>query len=188
MTFEGKIKGVHLQNVIAYVKHKRGTQGIDQFLEMINNGRTLHEKINENNIIPKNWYSYEIYLKFLRGADIVTGNGDLSKCYDIGFQTLQNMGHLSYLTRAPVVMDFVKLASDNWGNVYDFGKPEYTEVSDNELIFTYHGFPEDKAKCEYFRGSLAGMLELCKLKGTVTEVKCNTEEDSDHCEYRITWE
>ncbi len=187
MTFEGKIKGVHLLNVIDYVKHKRGIQGLNEFFKMVNEGSSFHDIIKGDNIIPKNWYPYEIYLKFLRVADLITGNGDLSKCYDIGYQTLQNLGHLSYLTRAPVVLDFMKLASDNWNTVYDFGRPSFEVVNDNAIIFIYHGFPEDKAKCEYFRSSLAGMLTLCGLEGEVEEIECNTEGD-DHCMYQITWE
>ncbi len=173
--------------MIDYVKHKRGINGLNEFFTMVNEGRNSHDNINEDILVPKNWYSYELYLTFLNAADMVTGNGDLSKCYDIGFQTLQNLGHLSYLTRAPTVPDFVKMAVDNWNNVYDFGTTEYEMVNDNKLIFRYYGFPKDKAKCEYFRGSLAGMLSLCGLVGTVVETKCNTE-DSDHCEYTVTWE
>ena len=72
-------------------------------------------------------------------ADQITGNGDLSKCYDIGYQTLQNLGHLSYLTRAPVVLDFIQMASDNWNTVYDFGRPSFEVVNDKTIIFIYHG-------------------------------------------------
>ena len=186
MAFEGKIKGVHLQNVIDYVKHKKGTIGLNEFIQMVNDGRAYHDIIKVDAIIPKNWYPYELYLKFLRSVDLVTGDGDLSKCYDIGYQTLQNMGHLSYLTRAPVVLDFMQLARYNWNTVYDFGKPTYEVVNDKTIIFIYHGFPEDKAKCEYFRGSLAGMLTLCGLDGEVEELECNTE-GADHCMYQITW-
>ncbi len=187
MVFEGKIKGVHLLNVIDYVKHKRGIHGIDEFFKIINEDNSFHDQIKEGNLIPKNWYPYVVYLKFLRTADKITGNGDLSKCYDIGYKTVRNMGHLSYLTRAPVILDFVQLASENWKTVYDFGKASYEVVDSNTIIFTYHGFPEDRAKCEYFRGSLAGMLTLCGLEGEIEEIECNTEGD-DHCMYRIKWE
>ena len=186
MRFEGKIKGVHLLNVIDYVKHKRGTLGLIEFFKMINEERGHHDVIRGDNIIPKNWYPYETYLIFLRVVDQIVGNGDLSKCYDIGYQTLQNLGHLSYLARSPTVLDFVQPVGENWHNVYDFGRTSFEEVNDREIIFKYHGFPEDKAKCEYFRGSLAGMLTLCGLEGEVEEIECNTE-GADHCKYRLTW-
>ena len=141
---------------------------------------------SKSRLIPKNWYPYELYLLFLNTADKVTGNGDLSKCFDIGFQMLQNLGHLSYLARAEAILEFVDNATKNWNNVYDFGRTEYEMKGDNKLIFRYYGFPEDRAKCEYFRGSLAGMMKILGLDGTVAETKCNAE-DSEFCEYTLTW-
>ena len=77
MEFEGKIKGVHLLNVIDYVKHKKGIQGLNEFFQIVNDGRSYHDIIKEDSLIPKNWYPYETYLIFLRTADLITGNGEI---------------------------------------------------------------------------------------------------------------
>jgi len=186
MSFEGKIKGVHLLNVINYIKHKRGVLGLNVFLKTINEGKAIPEHADETSYIEKEWYPYELYLKFLELADQITGKGDLSKCYDIGLQTLQNLGHLSYVARAPDIAEFVETAQKSWRNVYDFGHFEYTMEGDKKMIFQYHGFPPNKAKDQYFKGSLMGMMDLCKLDGNVELTKSNTSMD-DYTEYVLTW-
>jgi predicted hydrocarbon binding protein len=136
--------------------------------------------------VEKEWYPYDLYLEFLSTADDVTGSGDLSRCFEMGYQTIKNLGHLSYLARVPNVHDFLKRAQDSWHHIYDFGSVEAVVDEEHKLVVRYHGFPKSKAKCEYFRGSLTGMLELCDLKGEVVETTCNTE-GAGWCEYTLTW-
>lgn len=186
MLGEGNIKGIHILNVIEFVKKKRGKNGLDALFQRINKDRTKPNHVNEKNFVEKEWYPYDLYLEFLSTADDVTGTGNLARCFEMGYQTIKNMGHLSYLTRSPNLHDFVKSARDNWNRVYDFGKLEIVEETDKKLVLQYHGFPKSKAKCEYFRGSLTGTLELCKLKGEVKETVCNMD-GAAWCEFTLTW-
>jgi predicted hydrocarbon binding protein len=187
MDTEKNIKGIHIINVIDFVKNKRGQIGLNMLFERINEDKPKPKKLSVNGFIEKEWYPYELYLEFLATADDVTGNGSLMRCYEIGFQTIQHMGHLSYLTRAPDIHELMDKAQENWGRVYDFGNIEIVEKSDNKIILRYHGFPKSKAKCEYFKGSLAGTIELSKLKGKVKETACNME-GASWCEFELTWE
>jgi len=186
MLAEGNIKGIHILNVIEFVRNKRGKIGLNALFERINSGKAKPEKVNEDSFVEKEWYPYDLYLEFLSTADDVTGTGDLGRCFEMGYQTIKNLGHLSYLTTSPDLSDLVKGAKDNWNRIYDFGKLEIVEESDRKLVIQYHGFPKSKAKCEYFRGSLTGTLELCGLKGEVVETACNTE-GAAWCEYTLTW-
>lgn len=186
MTFEGNIKGIHLINTMNYIKHKRGVIGLQQFLDIVNEGRGPNV-IDESSFVEKDWYPYMLYLELLKTADRVVGSGDMAKCYDIGYWTVQHLGHLSYLARAPDVFDFVKSATDNWKNVYDFGRPESIREDDNRLILRYHGFPVDKAKDKYFLGSLSGMLELCQLPNGKVEQTRTNKGVNDYSEYVISW-
>lgn len=187
MENEGNIKGIHIINVIEFVRNKRGQIGLDMLFERINEDKIKPKKLNEKSFVEKDWYPYELYLEFLATADDVTGNGSLARCYEIGFQTIQHLGHLSYLARIPDVHEFLNKAQNSWGHVYDFGNVEAVEEKEKKIVVRYHGFPKSKAKCEYFRGSLSGMLELCKLKGHVEETACNME-GAAWCEFTLTWE
>jgi predicted hydrocarbon binding protein len=178
------IKGVHFVNVIEYVKWKRGVLGLNRLFDKLNQKRK--PPLNQNSFVEKEWYSYDLYLEVLRTADEVSGTGDLSRCYEIGYRTIQNLGHLSYLARAPDIHELVKNARERWSAVYDFGNLAITEDEPNKIVVQYHGFPEAREKCEYFRGSLAGTLEICGLKGEVKETACNTK-GSEYCEYTLTW-
>lgn len=186
MLKKGNIKGIHIINVIEFVKKKRGKIGLDALFDRINKDKTKPEKVYENNFVEKEWYPYDLYLEFLSTADDVTGTGNLARCYEMGYQTIKNLGHLSYLARAPNIHEFIGKAQDSWHHVYDFGKVEVVEESEKKLIVRYHGFPKSKAKCEYFRGSLTGMIELCKLKGEVKETVCNMD-GAAWCEFTLTW-
>ncbi|MCK4267038.1 MAG: hypothetical protein KAX31_07130 [Thermoplasmata archaeon] len=185
MDNERHIKGVHLINVIDYVKWRRGVLGLNKFFEEIN--RESSPPLGDTSFSEKEWYPYELYITFLRVADQICGSGDLSRCYEVGLRTIQNLGHLSYLTHAPDIHELVQKAHNSWGSIYDFGRLEIVKDEENEMILRYHGYPEVREKCEYFRGSLTGTLEICKLKGVVEETTCNTE-GAEYCEFTLTWE
>ena len=179
------VKGVHLVNVLKFVKWKRGILGIQRFMEAWESGPG-RAKITEQTFIEKEWYDYELYLELLRVADSTVGKGDLSKIYEIGYWNIKNLGHLSYLARVPDIREFMKNAQINWRQVYDFGAVEIVEDTDNKIVIQYTGFPNAPEKCQYFKGSLTGMMEICGLKGTVEITKCNTKGD-DLCEFVLAW-
>ena len=185
MNEERHIKGVHLANVFKFVKWKRGVLGIQRFLEAWDS-ETNHKKINPETFIEKEWYEYDTYMELLRVADATVGTGDLSKIYEIGYWNIKNLGHLSYLAQAPDIHEFLKGGVKNWSSVYDFGGVEVDNPQPKKLIIKYTGFPEVPEKCQYFRGSLTGMMEICGLEGTVETTKCNTKGD-DCCEFVLTW-
>lgn len=183
---EMHIKGTHIINVIEFVRRKKGAIGLKMLFDRINQNKVKPRHFSEKSFQEKDWYPYDLYLEFLATADDVTGVGDLSRCYEIGFQTIQHLGHLSYLARAPNIHDFIKNATENWFKVYDFGRIEIVQETARSIILRYHGFPKSKAKCEYYKGSLSGMMDLCRLKGDVKKTACNTE-GASYCEYVLTW-
>jgi len=182
---EGRIKGVHLANVFKFVKWKRGILGTQRFLEAWHS-ELGHMKITPETFIEKEWYDYELYLELLKVADKTVGTGDLSKIYEIGYWNIKNLGHLSYLASKPNINEFIDGAQKNWNQVYDFGGVEIVENSSSQIIMRYTGFPKSPEKCQYFKGSLAGMMEICGLKGTVEQTACNTKGD-DYCEFTLAW-
>jgi len=184
MTEERHVKGVHLVNVFKFVKWKRGILGVRRFLEEWHSdpGR---KKINENMFLEKEWYDYDLYLEMLKVGDKTVGTGDLSKIFEIGYWNIKNLGHLSYLARTPDINTFLNNAQKNWSQVYDFGSVK-VEGSKNKMVIRYSGFPESPEKCQYFKGSLAGMMDICDLHGTVEETACNTK-GSDYCEFTLSW-
>ncbi|MDO9537807.1 MAG: hypothetical protein Q7J68_05775, partial [Thermoplasmata archaeon] len=168
------VKGVHLANVFRFVKWKRGLLGLTKFNDEI---RKLPEcsKLDENSFVEKDWYDYELYLKLLNIADKVVGTGDLSKIYEIGLWNIRNLGHLSYLAMKPEIHDFMNNAVKNWRSVYDFGSLEVVENTNRKIVVRYMGFPPAPEKCQYFRGSITGMIELCGLDGKCEQTACNVK-------------
>ena len=185
MTEERHVKGVHLANVFKFVKWKRGALGIQRFLEAWHSDPS-REKVTPETFIEKEWYDYELYLELLRVVDQTVGTGDLSKIYEIGYWNIKNLGHLSYLAHIPDIHEFLKSGTKNWHAVYDFGTVEVVEEQEKKVVMRYSGFPEVPEKCQYFLGSLTGMMEICGLDGTVEATKCNTKGD-DCCEFVLTW-
>lgn len=179
------VKGVHLANVFKFVKWKRGVLGIQRFLEAWHSDPS-RKKITPDTFIEKEWYDYELYIELLKVGDQTVGTGDLSKIYEIGYWNIKNLGHLSYLAHIPDIHEFLKSATKNWNAVYDFGAAEVDDSQPKKIIIRYMGFPESPEKCHYFKGSLAGMMEICGLNGTVEATKCNTKGD-DCCEFVLTW-
>ena len=187
MDDERHIKGTHIINVIKFVKNKRGLIGLNDLFEKLNQGQSTPGKLTEDSFTEKDWYSYDLYIQFLVTADEITGNGDLSRIYEMGHRTVQNLGHLAYLTREDSVSTFLKNGSENWDKFYDFGKLEVVTEAKGKIVVRYHGFPEEKAKCEYFRGSITGMIEICGIEDAkVEQTACNCE-DGDYCEFTIIW-
>ncbi|MBU4032491.1 MAG: hypothetical protein KKH41_04465 [Candidatus Thermoplasmatota archaeon] len=186
MTEVHHVKGIHLANVFRFVKWKRGILGLRRFQDEIKNIPDC-AKADETTFVEKDWYDYELYMKLLNAADRICGNGDLSKIYEIGVWNIRNLGHLSYLARNPDINEFIEGAIKSWSNVYDFGGVELVESSANKMVIRYLGFPPAPEKCQYFKGSLTGMMELCGLHGKVEVNACNTE-GSDYCEFVLTWE
>ena len=185
MSGERHVKGVHLSNVFKFVKWKRGILGIRRFLDEWHSNPN-RRKMNGSTFVEKEWYDYDLYLEMLRVADKTVGMGDQSKIYEIGYWNIKNLGHLSYLARAPDIRKFIKNANENWNQVYDFGSVEVVDDQENKLVMRYKGFPNSPEKCQYFRGSLKGMMEICGLEGSVEEVKCNTKGE-DYCEFVLEW-
>ena len=185
MSGERHIKGVHLANVFKFVKWKRGILGTQRFLEAWHSDPS-RKKISTETFIEKEWYDYDLYIDMLRVADETVGMGDLSKIYEIGYWNIKNLGHLSYLANKPDINEFIDGAQKNWNQVYDFGGVEVLENSSNRIIMRYKGFPKSPEKCQYFKGSLAGMMEICGLHGKVEEKACNSKGD-DYCEFELTW-
>ncbi len=183
---ERHVKGVHLVNVFKFVKWKRGILGVKRFLEEWH-GQAGHQKITEQAFIEKEWYDYELYLELLKVADKSVGKGDLSKIYEVGYWNIKNLGHLSYVAMAPDIHEFMSSAMKNWHSVYDFGSVKAIVDEEKKLVIRYLGFPKAPEKCQYFLGSLTGMMEICRLKGTVEQTACNTKGD-DYCEFALTWE
>ncbi len=183
---EQHVKGIHLANVFRFVKWKRGLLGLKRFQDEIS---TLPgcAKATEATFIEKEWYDYGLYMKLLNVADRVCGNGDLSKIYEIGLWNIRNLGHLSYLARKPDIHEFIQGAIKSWGNVYDFGGVELVEETPKKIIMRYIGFPDAPEKCQYFRGSLTGMMEICGLHGSVESTACNTK-GAEYCEFTLKWE
>jgi len=186
MENERHIKGTHIINVLKFVKNKRGIMGLENLLEKMNQNQDKHQALTEDSFIEKEWYPYELYLEFLIAADEICGTGDMSRIYEMGHRTVQNLGHLSYLTREDSVFEFLKNGSANWSKFYDFGRLEIVEKRVGKIVVRYHEFPDAKAKCEYFRGSITGMIELCGIDGKVEQTACNTK-GSEYCEFTITW-
>lgn len=179
------VKGIHLANVFRFVKWKRGILGLSRFGEEIKNLPGC-AKATEATFIEKEWYDYDLYMKLLAAADRIVGNGDLSKIFEIGQWNIHNLGHLSYLARKPDIREFIDGAVKGWNNVYDFGGVELVESSAKKMVIRYKGFPPAPEKCQYFRGSLTGMLDICGLVGKVEVNACNTK-GSDYCEFVLSW-
>jgi hypothetical protein len=179
------VKGIHLSNVFKFVKWKRGLLGLTRFKEGIKDLPGC-AKADESTFVEKDWYDYDLYMQLLTAADKICGNGDLSKIYEIGLWNIRNLGHLSYLARKPDIHEFINGAIKGWGNVYDFGGIDVPEDSPKKIIIRYKGFPDAPEKCQYFRGSLTGMMEICGLHGSVEESACNTK-GADYCEFVLTW-
>ena len=122
MAFDGKIKGTHLSNVVHYIRKKRGILGVTKLMEIVNEGRPETKLLRDDSFREGEWYPYELYMEFLKAGDMVAGSGDLSRCFEIGHFTIQNMGHLSYLTRADDIYDLIHMMSAKLNVVYDFGR------------------------------------------------------------------
>ncbi|MBI5000737.1 MAG: DUF2378 family protein [Euryarchaeota archaeon] len=183
---ERLVKGVHLKNVAEFVRKKRGAAGLKELLEGYNAKKPKGARLDFSKIDEREMYSYDAYLDLLKMADKVVGRGDLSRIEEMGSHTVQHLGHLSYLARAPNIHDFIEGAAKNWRSVYSFGELEYVKEGTRKVVLRYHDFPQERAKCMYFKGSIEGMLALCRLKGTVTETACNTK-GKEYCEYTIEW-
>ena len=183
---EQHVKGIHLANVFRFVKWKRGILGLRRFQEDIK-GLPGCARADEATFVESNWYDYELYMKLLNAADRICGNGDLSKIYEIGLWNIRNLGHLSYLARKPDIHEFAQSAVKGWNNVYDFGGIEIPAEEPKKLVLRYKGFPPAPEKCQYFKGSIAGMMEICGLHGTVEQTACNVD-GGDYCEFTLKWE
>ncbi len=179
------VKGIHLANVFKFVRWKRGLLGLKRFQDEIKNLPGC-SKADENTFVESNWYDYGLYIELLAAADRVCGNGDMSKIYEVGLWNIRNLGHLSYLARKPDVRVFIQGAITGWHNVYDFGGVELVEDSPKKIVMRYKGFPDAPEKCQYFRGSLTGMMEICGLEGKVEHTACNTK-GAEYCEFVLSW-
>ena len=186
MTFQGKIRGVHLTRVVKYVKKKRGSLGLNKFLENVSKRLELDRDITPDFFEEKEWYPYDGYLNLLEEADAMLGNGDGHVAYDIGLSTIKDLGILSYLARKPVLDDFLASGQKNWNQVYDFGKVDIKKSNETTFLIRYNGFPDSNVRCQYFQGSLEGMMEICGLSGTVEETSHNHADG--YCEYTLKWE
>ena len=136
------IKGTHIINVINFVKKKRGTVALNTLFDRINKDKSKPRLLSPDSFIEKEWYPYELYLEFLATADDITGTGDLSRCFEMGHQTVKNLGHLSYLAKAPEIHGFLVSANENWRRVYDFGGVDIVKETEGEIVMRYHGFPK----------------------------------------------
>ena len=185
MSFEGRVRGVHFTRVIKYVKKKRGIIGTRGFIEHINKTMALSPPYSEDRYQEKGWYNYEEYLDILEELDKFFGNGDGELAFDVGISTIKDLGILSFISRKPSLLEFMESAVKHYDQAYDFGNLEAQQEGEKRLVIRYHGFPERKVRCLYFKGSIQGMLEILDLEGTVEETICNSA--NGYCEYTVTW-
>ncbi len=178
------VRGTHIQNVISYVKSKKGITGLEEMWEQLEKKRgTTKRDYSQNEFVD-----YDLLLDLFEVVDELFGTGpnDKHRSREIGKHIVENLGHFEYLLRAEGLRDLIEKAQTGMSQVYDFGRIELAEWDDNRAVVRYHEFPKNKNICSYFRGSLEKDLEMLKLEGTVEHTACPAD-GGDYIEFVLTW-
>lgn len=181
---DGYVKGTHAQAIFAFIARKRGTAGLDEFFATVN--RTYGTNYSPDDFPVERQFPYFMFLEWLHIADAIIGTGDLSKVPEIGRFTVKHLGPYSHIYRIDDLHELVDNVIASWNVVYDFGRLAKGQSGPEDLVLEYHDFPIDEARCQYYKGSLEGTLEMKGLTGTVEEIRC-VRKGADHCAYHLKW-
>ncbi len=179
------VRGTHIQNVISYVKSKKGITGLEEMWNKLEKkrGKTKRE------FSQKEFVDYDLLLDLFEVVEELFGNdsGEKHRSREIGKHIVENLGHFEYLLRAEGLKELIEKAQTGMEQVYDFGRIELTEWADDRAVVRYYDFPADENICSYFQGSLEKDLEMLKLQGKVEHTTCPVK-GGDHIEFVLTWD
>jgi len=182
---EGKIRGIHLINVIAYIKTKKGVQGIQELLGQVND-RLGEPKYSFDVIYEGSWYPFDDYLEFMRVAEKITGTGDNKVCREIGRRLVKNLGTFSHLISTESIEKWLNTARVRFHYIYSTGEFEIKELAKNKAVVVYKGFPAIPEVSNYFQGSLEGGMKALELDGKVIQ-SATPKSPDDPLEFTLTW-
>ncbi len=182
-TMTRHVRGTHILNLIDYVRSKKGSNGVDELWDRLEEKRGSKKKeIKENEFVE-----YDLLLDLFEIVEELHGEHlGVSRPREIGRHIANNLGYYEFLMRADSFEELIRKAEDSWDQVYDFGSIELVEYHDDAATIRYHGYPKDHRICDYFQGSLEADIELMDMDGEIEHTACPVQGD-EYIEFRIHW-
>jgi hypothetical protein len=173
---ERKVRGSALNPYLRYVKKKWGATGLAEFCR--------DNKVTEAGFKDGEWYDVAVYQKLMRWFREKKGDDALR---ELGRFGVTDLGFLSFIVRFMSIERMLSQPTDKtYGQAFNFGRME-TELGKKRAIIRLYDVSVDENACISWLGSLQGMLDITKTKGTVRETQCQSK-GAPHCEYDMVLE
>lgn len=183
-----QIKGSMLTSRLAFVE-EQGEPGDKERVLAQMPARLAAEL--EANVLPSDWYPFELFVELSRAIDQVLGKGDLALAREMGgfaaeqllrtiYKSFSKEGHPGFLFQR---------ASAVWSQFYDTGRLTVVEEGPKQIRLLVTDFANPaREHCLSVEGWIEKNVEFSGATGVrVEEVKCRARGDSA-CEYVTRWD
>lgn len=181
-----RIKGVAFANRYEYLVSTHGEDGLRRVMGRLSpeDAKVLH--------LPNasEWYPLETMLRVDQAIVEELLGGDVEKMVDVGaFSWRQNLNvTYRFLFRILSAETVVAQAPSAFRRMLDTGTAAVERLGPKDVVVRYEGFhPVKPTYCRVLRGSLLGILDACRVKGTVADHGCVFRGDPC-CSFRVRWE
>lgn len=183
---EDDIRGLIIENIVKYVKKRRGQMGVDRLFDYV--GSHYGKKITQKDIVQHNWYPHRLFRTFVEGAAEVMGKDAGTLATEMGMFSSQNIGFLKFFlkfTKSPE--DIITTAMDTWHQYHKMGRIEVVKIENGRCVVRVYDYFGGPYFCNGLASNMEGFLSYTAKNVHAEEVKCVSRGD-DYCEYLITWE
>jgi hypothetical protein len=181
-----RIKGVVFVNRYDYLMSTAGEAGLAKVMAKLSADDA--KALNLPN--ASEWYPLETVLRVDQVIlDEVLG-GNLERMIEVGaFSWRQNLNvTYRFLFRILSTETILSQASGAFRKMLDTGTASVEKLAPRDVIVRYEGFhPVKESYCRVLKGSLVGIMDACRVKGTVTDHACVFKGDPC-CAFRARWE
>ncbi len=132
------------------------------------------------------WLSVDAYDEFFELLEASFGDGTYEFIRDLCFHTVPSVSTVrAQVMKAIPLESLAELAPIVYNKEWNYGRLE-VKTGRGWALFMHYDWQPTPPLCALFEGTYGGVLEVRRVKGTVTKVRCVRSGD-DHCEYLVKW-
>ena len=175
-----RIQGENILHAIAYLKRKRGSDGIAQMSPRLS--------FDIANIMSERWYPLDQYTEMLEIIEDMLGYEDISPAERIGYNRAKTIGFLKKEGQSPEPVQVIERVAAYWHKFNDFGVIKITNAEDKSMVIDFWDYEGHPLYCKRTAGFFTGLLEnACGLEGIKMEKTMCVCNGNEHCRYEIKW-
>jgi hypothetical protein len=163
--------------------------GDDAYAKVVAELQPDTAQVFEEGVLETRWYPFDLLMDVMTVTDRVLGNGDLSRCYEMGaYSCEQNLtGIYRMFFRFGSIKFILGRAAKAFRSQYDAGEMQKLDSEDRTAVLRLVDFPAPhRAHCLAIKGWMVKAAELTGDEIMEITETCRALGD-EHCQWNATF-